>query len=59
MEGRKNNGFIGKKITIFYDDGAGVSRKDGTCSANSDDGIELDYKMIIPKSRIVRIEVQQ
>ena len=58
MEGtEKQNGFIGKKIAIFYDDGGHVSRKDGTCTNNSDSEIELDNRIIIQKGRVVRIEV--
>ena len=49
----------GKKITIFYDDLGKVSRKDGLCTSNTDSEIELDHKLIIQKTRIVRIEVQQ
>ncbi len=48
----------GKHIIVFYEDGTNrVSRKDGTCSSNSDIEICLDSKIIIPKARVVRIEI--
>ncbi len=56
MEGRN---LEGKKVTIFYDDLGRVSRKDGVCTSNSDYEIEIDNKLIIPKSRVVRIEVSK
>ena len=53
----KNN-LLNKKISIFYEDGTGrVSRKDGFCTVNSEVEIELDSKVMIPKSRIIRVEV--
>ena len=55
----KNN-LLNKRISVFYEDGTGrVSRKDGVCSINSDTEIELDNRVIIPKSRLVRVEVQR
>jgi len=50
-------GLEGKKLTIFYDDMNHVSRKDGVCTANSDSEIELDYKIVIPKQRVIRMEI--
>ena len=51
-------GLEGKRIVVFYDDGSAVSRKDGFCTANTDSEIILDNKLLIPKSRIVRVEVK-
>ena len=48
----------GRKITVFYDDFGKVSRKDGICTSNSNVEIILDNSVIIPKQRIVRIEVK-
>ena len=59
MEGRQGeNGYLNKKVAVFYDDGANhVSRKDGICTFNSSSEIVLDDRVIIPKNRVVRIEV--
>ena len=57
MEGRKT--LEGKKVTIFYDDLGKVSRKDGLCTSDSISEIELDFKIVIQKVRIVRIEIQK
>jgi len=56
MEG---NGWTGRKISVFFDDGVKVTRHDGVCTANSDTEIELDDKELILKSRIIRVEVQR
>jgi len=56
----KNNGIIGKKILIIFEDGVNhISKKIGVCTNNSDVEVELDYRDIIPKSRVIRIEVQR
>ena len=47
----------GKQIIIFYSDGERVSRKDGLCTEDGVLFITLDKKIMIPKSRIVRIEL--
>lgn len=47
----------GKKVAIFYSDFEKVSRKDGVVTSESLDGYTLDKKIVIPKSRVVRIEV--
>jgi hypothetical protein len=59
MVGKEQDILVGKEISIFYDDGAGhVSRKDGRCTSNSDTEIILEDKIILPKQRIVRVEVR-
>ena len=51
-------GLEGKKVVIFYDDLGKVSRKDGVLTAVSKDDYVLDKKLIIPKSRVIRVEVE-
>ena len=53
------NGWIGKRISVYYDDNDKVSRRDGVCSNNSETEIELDYRLIFQKSRVIRIEIQR
>lgn len=54
----RNNGIIGKNILIIFEDAENhYSKKIGICTNNSDIEITLDEKHIIPRSRIVRIEV--
>ena len=51
---------IGKKIAVFYDDGTSVSRKDGIVTSVTTDFLNLkvnNKELVIPKSRIVRIEL--
>lgn len=50
-------GLEGKKIVVFYDDFKSVSRKEGICTSDSDIEICLNDSVIIPKARIIRIEV--
>lgn len=50
-------GLVGRKVSVFYNDFERVNRKDGTCTNDNDEYITLDEKIIIPKLRIVRIEV--
>jgi len=50
----------GKTVKVFYEDGTQrVCRADGKCTSNNEENIVLDDKIIIPKKRIVRIEVCQ
>ena len=57
MEQRKD-GIIGKKIKVIFEDGKDhVSSKFGICTSNSEYEIILDSKNIIPKSRVIRMEV--
>ena len=49
----------GKKVAIFYDDFGKVSRKDGVITAISEQEYILDSRIIIPKHRVVRVEVQR
>jgi len=52
-------GLEGKQVKIFYDDLGKVSRKDGVLTSISDTDYVLDNKMIIPKSRVIRVEVNE
>lgn len=53
----RKDGLEGKRVIIFYDDGKDVSRKDGLVSNITDTFVELDYKILIPLNRVVRVEV--
>ena len=50
-------GLEGRKVIIFYDDLGKVSRKDGVLTAISETDYTLDNRMIIPKNRVIRVEV--
>lgn len=50
-------GLEGKWVIVFYDDLGKVSRKEGVLTAISATDYTLDNKLIIPKSRVVRVEV--
>lgn len=52
-------GLEGKKAIIFYDDLGKVSRKDGILTAISETDYILDDRMIIPKNRVIRVEIQK
>jgi hypothetical protein len=52
-------GLAGKKVTVFYDDLGRVSRKDGILTSHTETEYVLDYCMIIPKARVVRVEVSK
>lgn len=52
------NGLVGKRISVFFNDGIKITRHDGVCTANSDIEIELNSKEIISKRNVIRIEVQ-
>ena len=52
-------GLEGKRITIFYNDGESVSRKDGICTAEYSNYLCLDGRILIPHDRVVRVEVVQ
>jgi len=54
----KQEQYVGRKIAIFFDDLGRVSRKDGTCTSVSTQGIILDNKMLIPWTRVVRVEFE-
>lgn len=53
------NGWVGKRISVYFDDGTKVTRHDGLCTDNSSTEIELDNRELIPKSRIIRVEVSR
>ena len=52
------DGIEGKKVTIFYDDLGHVSRKDGVLTQVTETDYILDSRMIIPKHRVIRVEVK-
>lgn len=52
-------GLEGRKVIVFYDDLGRVSRKDGVLTSVSTTDYTLDNRMIIPKARVIRIEVLQ
>jgi hypothetical protein len=52
-------GLEGRKVIIFYNDFISVSRKEGVLTKVSETDYTLDNKIIIPKSRVVRVEVQE
>ena len=47
---------IGQRISVYFDDGVRVTRKDGILTSKDDDFITLDYKESINRDRIIRIE---
>ena len=50
---------VGKKLIIYYEDGTQrVNRVEGICTSDSSDEVVLDNDTIIPKGRVVRIEIQ-
>ena len=52
------NGIIGKRIKVIFEDGKDhVSRKQGVCTRDNDVEIGLSNKHLIPKIRIIRVEV--
>ena len=53
----ERQGLAGKKINVYFDDGCRVTRKDGVVSSEDAYSISLNNKEIIPRSRIVRIEI--
>lgn len=50
---------IGQRISVYFDDGVRVTRKDGVLTSQDNNFITLDYKESINKDRIIRIEVQR
>ena len=53
MEGLK-----GKRVSLFYDDLGNVSRKDGILTSVNFSEYEIDNRLIIPKSRVIRLEIK-
>ena len=53
------NEFMNKKVILFYDDLGHVSRKDGVLTNVTETEYTLDNKIIIPKSRTVRLELKE
>ncbi len=56
---QRNNGYIGKKLLIIFEDGAGghISKKIGICTDSNSNEIILDDIHILPRTRIIRAEV--
>lgn len=52
-------GLEGKHVVVFYDDLGHVSRKEGILTLVSESDYTLDNKMIIPKARVIRVEVRE
>ena len=58
MEARKNGNYIGKRILVIFEDGKDhFAKKDGVCTDSNEQEIILDHKHIVPRSRVVRMEV--
>ena len=56
MERKK--GIIGKHILIIFEDAKDhYARKEGICTDNSNVEVTIDDKHIIPKNRVIRMEV--
>jgi len=54
----KGNNLVGKYLKVFYDDlSDGVSCKEGKCSNENELSIEINGSIIVPRFRIVRIEI--
>jgi len=50
---------IGRKVAIFYNDLANhVTRAEGILTEISETGYVLDNKTLIPKDKVVRVELQ-
>ena len=52
----ERTGLIGKKVSVYFNDGVRVTRHDGVCTCNNEIEIILDYVELIPKRRIIRVE---
>ena len=60
MEGKEKNRILNKRVAVFYQDGVNhVSRKDGLLTDSTELDVVLDTWIIIPRARIIRIEVQR
>jgi len=46
-----------RKVKVYFDDGEKVSWREGSISSEDQYSITLDYKHVIPRGRIVRMEV--
>ncbi|MCF7798493.1 hypothetical protein K9M74_01170 [Candidatus Woesearchaeota archaeon] len=46
-----------KKAKVYFDDGEKISYREGVVSCDDEFSITLDHRHVIPKSRIVRMEV--
>jgi sRNA-binding regulator protein Hfq len=47
----------GRKVKVFFDDGEKISWREGSITSEDQYSITLDHKQIIPRGRIVRMEV--
>ncbi len=48
---------MGKKVRIYFDDGEKVSLREGVVSFEDQFSVTLDSKHVIPRGRIIRMEV--
>ena len=46
-----------RKVKVYFDDGEKISWKEGSVSSEDQYSITIDSKHIIPRGRIVRMEV--
>ncbi|MBS3122530.1 hypothetical protein J4434_06635 [Candidatus Woesearchaeota archaeon] len=46
-----------RRLKIYFDDGEKISLKEGILTSQDEFCITLDYKVIIPKARVVRMEM--
>ena len=46
-----------RKVKVYFDDGEKISWREGSVSSEDQYSFTLDYKHIIPRGRIVRMEV--
>jgi len=49
----------GKFVSVYYSDGSNINRKDGRCVRYDNLEIVLDTGVLIPRDRIVRVEMSQ
>ena len=47
----------GRKVKVYFDDGEKISWREGRISYQDQFSITLDHKHVIPRGRIVRMEV--
>lgn len=46
-----------RRMKVFFDDGEKISFREGNVSSQDEFSIELDHKHVIPRGRIIRMEV--
>ena len=50
---------MGKKVRVYFDDGEKVSLREGRVSSEDPYSVMLDGKHLIPRGRIIRMEVYE